>query len=90
MYNQSDRESFAVDPKIESATAVFEPVNYDTLRDKQAKEYGENMQYMLDKNAPLPRDETATTMSYYPIQNDLLFKRTCQDISEKEAHSVVS
>ena len=70
----SDRELFTVDPNFVSATEIFESVNHDKLCKQQAKEYGEYIQYILDDEAPLPQRETATTMSYYSIQNGLLFK----------------
>lgn len=70
----SDRELFTVDPNFVSATEIFESVDRDKLCKSQAKQYGEYIQYILDDEAPLPRNETATTMSYYSVQNGLLFK----------------
>ncbi|CAB1112072.1 unnamed protein product [Ectocarpus sp. CCAP 1310/34] len=65
----SDRELFTV-----SATEVFQSVNHDKLREKQMDEYGDYIKYILHENAPLPDRETETTMSYYSIQDGLLFK----------------
>ena len=66
----SDRELFTV-----SATQVFESVDHDRLREKQgSKEYGDYIKYILHDDAPLPDGETATTMSYYSLQDGLLFK----------------
>ena len=71
---QRQKKLFIVHSNFVSATEIFESVDHDTLCKQQTKEYGEYVKYILDDDAPLPRLETATTMSYYSIQNGLLFK----------------
>ena len=65
----SDRELFTV-----SAMKVFESVDHETLREKQTAEYGEYIKYITEDKAPLPDNESPTTMSYYSVQDGLLFK----------------
>ena len=65
----SDRELFSV-----SATSVFESIDEQQLRNKQQAEYGEYIRYIENEDAPLPEQETTTTMSYYSVQDGILFK----------------
>ena len=57
-----------------SATNVFETTNRDILREKQALEYGTYVHYLTKDGAPLPDNETTTSMSYYFMRDGLLFK----------------
>ena len=70
---QSDRELFDEKSVYISATNVFETINRDILREKQALEYGTYVDYLTKDDAPLPDNET-TSMSYYLIRDGLLFK----------------
>lgn len=63
---------------------VFESVDHETLREEQVAEYGEYIRCITNDKAPLPETETPTTMSYYSVQDGLLFKSYCQDISGNE------
>ena len=56
-----------------SATNVFETINRDILREKQALEYGTYVDYRTKYDATLPDNETTTSM-YYLIRDGLLFK----------------
>ena len=71
---QSDRELFAEKSVYISATNVFETINRDILRKKQALEYGTYVDYLTKDDAPLPDNETTTSMSYYLIRDGLLSK----------------
>ena len=71
---QSDRELFAEKSVYISATNVFETINRDILRKKQALEYGTYVDYLTKQDAPLPDNETTTSMSYYFMRDGLLFK----------------
>ena len=86
---QSDRELFSGDSNFVSVTKVFQTIDHDVLRQKQAKEYAEYIQYILEDKAPLPHNETATTMSYYSTQ-EYFTSRICQGISEKQVRFVTS
>ena len=71
---QSDRELFAEKSVYISATNVFETIDRDILREKQALEYGTYIDYIQNKDAPLPDNETSTSMSYYFMRDGLLFR----------------
>ena len=71
---QSDRELFTAASHVVSATNVFQSVDLDKLREKQREQFGDYVQYLVRDDAPLPANETATTMSYYSLQDGLLFK----------------
>ena len=82
----SDRDLFSV-----SATNVFESVDREQLRKKQASEFGKYIQHIQDEQASLPDKETTTTTSYYSLQDGSLFKsRICLVTSGREAHSKIS
>ena len=53
---------------------MFESLDQERLRETQRAEYGECIDYTLGSNAYLPDKETLTTMSYYSVQDGLLFK----------------
>ena len=57
-----------------SATNVFETINRDILRKKQALEYGTYVDYLTKQDAPLPDNESTTSMSYYFMRDGLMFK----------------
>ena len=71
---RSDRELFGVKSVFVSATNVFMSVDQEKLRSAQAVEYGRYIDYTPQADAPLPEKETKTTMSYYSVQDWLLFK----------------
>ena len=71
---RSDREFFSTASVFASATPLFKSVDQEILRETQRAEYGEYIDYILDSNAPIPERETLTTMSYYSVQDGLLFK----------------
>ena len=71
---QSDRELFAEKSVNISATNVFETINRDILRKKQALEYGTYVDYLTKQDAPLPDNESTTSMSYYFMRDGLMFK----------------
>ena len=71
---RSDHELFNAASVFISATNLFESVDQERLRETQRAEYGEYIEYILDSNAYLPDKETLTTMSYYSVQDGLLFK----------------
>ena len=49
-------------------------VDQGKLRSAQAAEYGQYIDYIQHTDAPLPEKETKTTMSYYSVQDGILFK----------------
>ena len=49
-------------------------VDQRKLRSAQAAEYGRYIDYIQHTDAPLPEKETKTTMSYYLVQDGILFK----------------
>ena len=71
---RSDRELFNAASVFISATNLFESVDQERLRETRRAEYGEYIDYIIDSNAYLPDKATLTTMSYYSVQDGLLFK----------------
>ena len=71
---RSDRELFSVKSVFASATNVFMSVDQEELRSAQAAEYGPYIDYIQHADAPLPEKETKTTMSYYSVQDGMLFE----------------
>lgn len=71
---RSDRELFNIKSVFVSATNVFMSVDQNKLRTAQAGEYGRYIEYITQTDAPLPEKETRTTMSYYSVQDGVLFK----------------
>ena len=49
-------------------------VDREKLRSAQEVEYGRYIDYIQHADAPLPDKKTKTTMSYYSVQDELLFK----------------
>ena len=71
---RSDRELFSVKSVFVSATNVFMSVDEEKLRSAQTVEYRRYIYYIQHADTPLPEKETKTTMSYYSVQDGLLFK----------------
>ena len=71
---RSDREHFSVKPVFVSATRVFMSVDQEKLRPAQTVEYRRYIDYIQHADTPLLEKETKTTMSYYSVQDGLLFK----------------
>ena len=49
-------------------------VDQEKLCSAQILEYGRYIDYIQHADAPLPEEETKTTMSYYSVQDGLLFE----------------
>lgn len=49
-------------------------VNDEKLKEEQTAEYGQYIDYITDDKVPIPDRETISTMSYYSLQDGLLFK----------------
>ena len=71
---QSDRELFTVKSVYVSSSSVFISVDQKKLLEEQAKEYGPYIQYIMDKDAPIPEKETITSMSHYSVKDGVLYK----------------
>ncbi|MEM7282981.1 MAG: DDE-type integrase/transposase/recombinase [Pseudomonadota bacterium] len=71
---QSDRELFTVKSIYNSATNVFMSVDKVKLQAEQMKEYGPYIRYLTEDDAPIPEKETLASMSYYSIQDDILYR----------------
>ena len=71
---RSDRELFTAKSVFVSATNVFMSVDQEKICSAQTVEYGRYIDHIQHADAPLPEKETKTTMSYYSVQDELLFK----------------
>ena len=49
-------------------------VDQEKLRSAQTVEYGRFIDYIQHADAPLPEEKTKTIMSYYSVQDELLFR----------------
>ena len=70
----SDRELFLTEDKHISATHLFMSIDPDKVRAAQEAEYAPYMQYLRDDSAALPPRETTATMSYFFLNQGLLYK----------------
>lgn len=69
------RELFTVaSVNATSTTTILTTVNHDKLREEQTAEYCPYTDYFLKQEAPLPDNETPTTISYHSVQDGLLLK----------------
>ena len=92
---QSDRELFAEKSVYISATNVFETINRDILREKQALEYGTYVDYLTKGDAPLPDNETTTSRQQLPCRTILYamgcyLNRICQATSRNAVRFVTN
>ena len=67
-------ELFSVKSVFASATNVFMSIDQGKLRSAQAAEYGRYIDYIQHTDAPSPEKETKITMSYYSVQDGVLFE----------------
>ena len=87
---RSDRDFFSVKSVFVSATNVFMSVDQEKLRSAQAVEYGLYINYIQNANAPVPEKETNTTMSYYSVCDELLFRSYLPEHPRKRVHFAIN
>ena len=86
----TQRHRYLVKSVFVSATNVLMSVDQEKLRSARAEEYGPYVDYIQKAEATLPEKETKTTMSYYQVQDGLLFKSFFRDTFEKGVHFAIS